>query len=90
MRFYAYRIMNRENEFNQLLRGGRLFQQYVVDMAAKIEVDRLNYIRLNQTSLRSTTRRLCRGFVDALNGNGDLTNIYRRVILSSTFVGGPR
>lgn len=48
MRYYAYRIMNRENEFNHLLRGGRLFQKFVVNMAAKIEGDRLNYIRENQ------------------------------------------
>lgn len=87
MRYYAYRIMIRDDEFNQILRGGRLFQQYVVDMAGKIEVDRLNYIRLNQSSLRSTTYR---GFVDALHDNDDLSNIGRKVILSSTFVGGPR
>ncbi|XP_076055107.1 uncharacterized protein LOC143033489 [Oratosquilla oratoria] len=87
MRYYAYRIMSREHEFNQLLRGGRLFQQDVVNMAGKIEVDRLNYIRLNQASLRLTAYR---GFVDALNDNDYLSNIGRRVILSSTFVGGPR
>ncbi|XP_078251661.1 uncharacterized protein LOC144591268 isoform X1 [Rhinoraja longicauda] len=87
MRYYAYKIMNRDNEFNQLLRGGRLFQQYVVDMAAKIENDRLNYIRLNQASLRSTTYK---GLTDALNDNDDLDNIGKRIILSSTFVGGPR
>ncbi|XP_078280432.1 uncharacterized protein LOC144607444 [Rhinoraja longicauda] len=87
MRYYAYKIMNRDNEFNQLLRGGRLFQQYVVDMAAKIENDRLNYIRLNQASLRSTTYK---GLTDTLNDNDDLDNIGKRIILSSTFVGGPR
>ncbi|XP_055521948.1 uncharacterized protein LOC129716088 [Leucoraja erinacea] len=87
MRYYAYRIMNRDNEFNQLLRGGRLFQQYLVDMAAKMEGDRLNYIRMNQVSLRSTTYK---GLTDALHDDDDLENIGRRIILSSTFVGGPR
>ena len=79
--------MNHDNELNHLLRGGRLFQQYVVDMAAKIESDRLNYIRMNQASLRSTTYR---GLTDALNDNDDLENVGKRIILSSTFVGGPR
>ncbi|XP_055487448.1 uncharacterized protein LOC129694725 [Leucoraja erinacea] len=87
MRYYAYRIMNRDNEFNQLLRGGRLFQQYLVDMAAKMEGDRLNYIRMNQVLLRSTTYK---GLTDALHDDDDLENIGRRIILSSTFVGGPR
>ncbi|XP_032871835.1 uncharacterized protein LOC116968956 [Amblyraja radiata] len=56
-------------------------------MAAKIEAERLNYFRLNQASLRSTTYK---GLMDALNDNHDLENIGRRIILSSTFVGGPR
>ncbi|XP_078276218.1 uncharacterized protein LOC144605050 [Rhinoraja longicauda] len=56
-------------------------------MAAKIESDRFNYIRVNQPSLRSTTYR---GLTDALNDNDDLDNIGKRIILSSTFVGGPR
>lgn len=57
-----------ENEFNHLLRGGRLLQEFLVDMAAKIEAERLNYIRLYQSTLRCTTYR---GFVDALNDGDD-------------------
>ena len=78
MRYYAFRIMDHEDEFNHVLRGGRLFQQFVVDMAAKIEGDRLNYIRQNQSALRSTTYR---GFIDALDDKDDLNNIGRKVIL---------
>jgi len=55
MRYYAYRIMSRENELNHLLRGGRLFQQYLVDIAVNIQGEMLNFIRFNQGSLRSTT-----------------------------------
>lgn len=40
MCYYAYQIMNHENECNNLLRRGCLFQQYVVDLAAKIEGER--------------------------------------------------
>ena len=35
------------------LKGRQLFHQFVVDMYAKIESERLLYIRLNQTKLRS-------------------------------------
>ncbi|XP_059168222.1 uncharacterized protein LOC131950184 [Physella acuta] len=87
MRYYSFRIQNHEHEFNHILRGGRLFQQYLVDMAAKMEGERLNFIRTNQVSLRSSTYK---GLTDALNDNDDLQNIGKRVILSSTFVGGPR
>lgn len=73
-RYYAYRIMNNENEFNQLLRGGRSFQQYLVDMGAKIDEDRLRYTRMNQTSLRSTTYK---GLTDGLNDDDDICNIGR-------------
>uniref|UniRef100_UPI00358FCE54 uncharacterized protein n=1 Tax=Myxine glutinosa TaxID=7769 RepID=UPI00358FCE54 len=52
-----------------------------------MEGTRLAFIRLNQASLRSATYS---GFTDALNDNDDLSNIGRRVLLSSTFVGGPR
>lgn len=55
--------MNHENDLNNLLRGGHLFQQYMVDMAAKIEHERLSYIQMNQATLRSTTYK---AFADAL------------------------
>ena len=66
MRYYAHRIMIRQNSINLPLRAGRLFQQYVVDMAVKIELDRLTYILLNQEALRSITYK---GLTDALSDN---------------------
>ncbi|XP_014778333.1 uncharacterized protein LOC106874931 [Octopus bimaculoides] len=86
MRYYDYRIINYKNECNQFFRGGGLFQQYSVDIAAKIEGHRLRYIRLNQTSLRSTTYK---GLTDLLNDD-DVCSIGTRIILFSTFVGGTR
>ncbi|XP_020097133.1 uncharacterized protein LOC109716214 [Ananas comosus] len=50
--FYSYRIQNRIAEGKTLLRGGRLFQQYLVDTFSCIEEDRLDYIRRNQADLR--------------------------------------
>lgn len=40
--FYSYRLMVREN--NYLLKYGLLLNQYVVDMYAKIESERLLYV----------------------------------------------
>jgi len=38
---------------NVVLCGDRLFQQYVVDACAKMEQQRLNYLRFNQNSFRT-------------------------------------
>jgi hypothetical protein len=42
--FYAYRIMVRATGSNHILQCRQLFHQYVVDMYAKIETERLRYI----------------------------------------------
>ena len=48
--FYAYRLMIRDNEtYNHILNTRRLFQQFLVDMYAKIEAERM---LLNQKKLR--------------------------------------
>jgi len=52
MEYYCYRLMQRDG-LNVVLRGCRLFQQYVVDACAKIELQRLNFIWYNQSNLRS-------------------------------------
>jgi hypothetical protein len=46
--FYCYRLMTRPNSFNLVHKSCRLFQQYCVDMWAKIEAGRLNFIKHNQ------------------------------------------
>jgi hypothetical protein len=96
--FYAYRLMQRvptewniprylnSEEFPTILLGARLFQQFAVDTYAKIEHCRLDYQRLNQTKLRAD---LYQGAVDSIQDD-DLLNCGKRVILSSSFVNGPR
>ncbi|GET67424.1 uncharacterized protein LOC104885245 [Rhizophagus irregularis DAOM 181602=DAOM 197198] len=95
MQFYSYRLQIRPG--NCLQRAGRLYQQYVVDQYSKIEQHRLNYLRFNQSSLRLD---LYKGIADAIHADdrdaddrdaGDIgQNIGRRIILPSTFIGGPR
>ncbi|PAA80832.1 hypothetical protein BOX15_Mlig019542g1 [Macrostomum lignano] len=95
MKFYAFMIQVRPGQFNSLLHGRRLFQQYLVDMAAKLESERLNYIRQHQKDLMSERLRGLRDALHADDGDPrdiDLTgvDIGQHVILTSTYVGGPR
>ncbi|GFW83292.1 helitron_like_N domain-containing protein [Trichonephila clavipes] len=91
MNFYAYRLMIRSNEDNNIFRCRQLFHQYIVDMYAKIESERLRYIKFNQAKLRSEEyihlRDAIIGNVDATN---DINNIGMAYILPSSYSGSPR
>ncbi|CAE1282496.1 unnamed protein product [Acanthosepion pharaonis] len=68
-------------------RSRQLFHQFIVDMAAKMESERLCYIKLNQTKLR------CDSYIhfrDALRNDADPRNIFKMCILPATFTGSPR
>ena len=52
LQYYSNRFAIRNNEFNPLLKAGKLTQQFIVDSYVKIEGNRLNYIKLNQKKLR--------------------------------------
>ena len=87
MDFYAYRIMMRSSTFNILLRSKDLFHQFIVDLYAKIESERLRYIRLNQKTLRVEQYAHLR---DAVMNDGNVADMGQLVILPSSFTGGPR
>lgn len=87
MNYYSYRLMIRQNEENQILKCRQLFHQYIVDMYAQIEGERLLYIRLNQKKLRSEEYIHLR---DAINNDGNLNDIGRMTILPATYTGSPR
>ncbi|XP_076256127.1 uncharacterized protein LOC143193698 [Rhynchophorus ferrugineus] len=87
MNYYSYRLMIRENEDNHILKCRRLYHKYVVDMYVKIETDRLTFIRLNQTKLRSEEYIHLR---DAINTDGNEQNVGRMTILPATYIGSPR
>lgn len=86
--FYAYRIMVRKNDFNFLLRSGSLLSQFLVDMFAKIETERLNYIRNNQSKLRVDEYIHLKDAIGRRDVNGD--QLGKLVVLPSSFTGGPR
>jgi dihydrofolate reductase len=50
--FYAQRL-HFTRKPSALHYGGRLFQQYIEDVAAKMEQNTLKYFRLNQGRLRA-------------------------------------
>ena len=86
--YTAYRIMPRREDPAQFFRGGRLFQEYLVDSYARIESSRLEYVKQQQKALRADTYR---GLADAVEaGDHDRGRIGLKVILPSSFTGGPR
>ena len=86
MVYYCYHIMVRQT-VSVLLCAKWLFQQYLVDAYCKIETRRLQFLRCEQTSLRADCYH---DLPDAiLDGDGDPSNVGRRIVLPSTFTGGP-
>ncbi|XP_074267322.1 uncharacterized protein LOC141590650 [Silene latifolia] len=84
--YYSYKLQNRPG--NMLLRAGRCFQQYVVDMHVKLENTRLDFFRHNQDTIRAE---LYQGLLDTIDaGEQCAANVGRRVILPATYTGGPR
>ena len=88
MNFYAYRLMHRDNDFNIILRGRKVLQQFVVDMYCKIESERLLFIRGEQKKLRADSYSTLRDSL--VSDDADPSNVGQRVILPATFTGGPR
>ncbi|XP_073122002.1 uncharacterized protein [Henckelia pumila] len=87
LNYYTYMLQIRENSSSLLLRGGRIFQQYVVDNYVKIETHRLRWIRTNQHNIRSD---LYQGLQDCLDGGeNNAGNVGHKIVLPSTFVGSP-
>ncbi|XP_076918697.1 uncharacterized protein LOC143579202 [Bidens hawaiensis] len=86
--YYSYQLHDRQNLYALLLRGGRLFQQYLVDAYVCIEESRLDYIRQNQSRFRTE---FLQGVNDAIQrGDTNGRDIGKRMILPSSFTGGPR
>nr|CAG8486844.1 4048_t:CDS:2 [Entrophospora candida] len=88
LEYYSYRLQVHEGESRHLHQSGCLFQQYVVDAYVSIEHNCLNWYRQNQNRIRSE---LYQGLQDAIFRSDTVTeNVGRRVVLPSSFTGGPR
>ncbi|KAI3496584.1 hypothetical protein L1887_38949 [Cichorium endivia] len=85
--YYCYKFQIRSTD-NLILLGGRLLQQFVVDIYIKIETSRLLFCRLNKKKIRSD---LYQGIVDCVNaGETEPGRVGQRVVLPASFIGGPR
>lgn len=93
--YYSYRFMTRRAsndataaiEYNHILNCRQLLNQFAVDVYAKMESERMWFIRNNQTKLRAESYKL---YHDALANDEDPQNIGKRVILPSSYMGSPR
>ncbi|XP_013601568.1 PREDICTED: uncharacterized protein LOC106309027 [Brassica oleracea var. oleracea] len=83
--FFAYRIIERYNQFNALMFSGKLFQQFLVDGYTMIEAERIGYLKLNQKALRADKYINVSAYAE--NGNQDSTKCGKRIVLPSTYVG---
>jgi len=87
MDFCAYRLHPRQDD-HYLHTAGRLFHCYAVDCYARLEQERLNWVRHNQKTIRSE---LYQGLQDAVVAGGETAaTVGQRVVLPSSFTGGPR
>ncbi len=89
-RYITFRLQVRASEFSTILRSKRLLQRYLVDMYSSIDQNRLSFLRFNQPKLRAC---LYSGLQDALSsaeGDLDLNEIGQRIVLPSSYTGGPR
>ena len=74
-------------ELNPLLASKMLYQQYIVDMAAKIITERLLWIKTHQKEIRAE----CYGtLIEHLATGQSANEVGRAIRLPSTFIGSPR
>jgi len=89
--FYAYRVQIRPFSDSDarcwLWMFGKLGHQYVVDQWAKVESQKLLWMRMNQKSIRAD---VYQGVEDAVAADIGSANIGTKIILPSSFQGGPR
>ena len=74
-------------EFNQVIRGGRLFQEYLCGMYFRLEKIRLDWFKSNQGNINAAAYG---GLVDAQNNDDNLDDIGVKIILPPSHIGSPR
>ena len=84
--FYKYRLQVRNNDDNTLMKSRRLTQQYATDAYAKVEGQRLRWVRSHQREIRADKYK---GLLDAVDAN-DGVNAGQKVILPPSVTASPR
>ena len=85
LQFYWFHLCVKDGRY--LLTVRRLLQQFIVDVYAKIECERLQFLRREQSTLRADNYRDLRHAL--YSTHRDPRNVGERVILPATFTGGP-
>jgi Helitron helicase-like domain at N-terminus len=84
--YYAYKLQI-STKISLFHLGGRLLQQFIVDMYIKIETSRLMYFAMHQNQIQSD---LYQGIVDIIHaGEARATMARQRIVLPTSFIGGP-
>ena len=86
LQYYRFHLFTRHD--NYLLLARRPLQQFFVDVYAKIESERLQFLRREQKSLRAENYKELHDAI--VSGDGDPRNVGQKVVLPATFTGGPR
>ena len=66
IQYYCYRTQIRKNDFNSVLRGAKLSQQYLCDVFHKAEKWKLNWVKNNQKQIKAEKYA---GLYDAIANN---------------------
>uniref|UniRef100_A0A6N2KPV0 Helitron helicase-like domain-containing protein n=1 Tax=Salix viminalis TaxID=40686 RepID=A0A6N2KPV0_SALVM len=72
---------------NTIIKGGRLYQQFLVDAFVNVEEDRLDYIRATQSDLRLE---IYKGIHEAILRGDVEGNVAGKIIVPSSLTGSPR
>jgi len=90
VKYTAYYLFSRPGVYSLLLRGGSLFQRYLVDTFAVIDQSRLEFLHYNQPALRACLYSGLEDAIEAGEGDVDIASLGQRFILPSSYIGGPR
>ncbi|XP_066451124.1 uncharacterized protein [Eleutherodactylus coqui] len=84
----GYSLSLPQDKQNHIFHCRSLLSQFLVDIYAKIETERLNFIRNNQKTLRAESYIHLKDAID--KNDADIRQLGQAVILPSSFTGGPR
>jgi len=85
--YYTYLLSIQKDIFSSFLHAGKLTQQYIVDAYAKMEANKLEWIRWNQDDLHAEPYE---GLYDYLSDGTNEHAVSKRIILPSLFSGSAR
>jgi hypothetical protein len=85
LEWMSYLLFRRQIFFSAILMGRALHQELVVDMYSCIEHSRLAWVYNNQQTLKVE---MYSGLIESFNSTGEAGG--KRIVLPSTFIGGPR